>query len=269
MLNPAEFLEKYTEIGEKKASSGVKKLLLAGILAGFAIGIGSAVTAAASYSVESASIAKLISGVLFPLGLIMVLMTGAELFTGNCLMLISIRERRIRVGGMVRNLVLVYLGNFVGSVLLAWALRTFSGPHMADGLVLKMISTAAAKCSFTFIEALGLGILCNILVCTAVMMALCAEDSVGRAVGVFGPVCCFVICGFEHCVANMYYIPAGLLALTLPGAGAVVTAAGLDISALTWGNFLLGNLLPVTIGNLLGGLAFAWLLWSAHHKKSA
>lgn len=269
MLNPAQFLDKYNEIGEKKAATGPKKLLLAAILAGFIIGIASAVTMAASYSVEASSLAKLISGVLFPLGLIMVLMTGADLFTGNCLLLIPVHARRIRASRMARNFVLVYLGNFAGAILLAGAMRIFSGPHMADKLLVKIISTAATKCSYSFTEALGLGILCNILVCMAVMMGLCAEDATGRAVGIFAPICCFIICGFEHCVANMYYIPAGLLTLTLPNAGAAVAAAGLDISALTWGNFLVGNLLPVTIGNLLGGFAFAQLLWSANHKQSA
>lgn len=269
MLNPAQFLDRYTEIGEKKVATGPKKLLLAAVLAGFIIGMASATTMAAGYSVEAPSLAKLISGVLFPLGLIMVLMTGADLFTGNCLLLIPVHAQRIRAGGMVRNLILVYLGNFAGSILLAGAIRAFSGPHMADALVVKIISTAAAKCSYSFTEALGLGILCNILVCMAVMMGLCAEDATGRAVGIFAPICCFIICGFEHCVANMYYIPAGLLALSLPGAGAAVTAAGLDTSALTWGNFLLGNLLPVSIGNLLGGFAFAQVLWSVNRKQSA
>lgn len=269
MLSPAEFLELYTGIGEKKAGASVLKLLTMAVLAGFTIGVGGAVTAAATFAVENASAAKIISGVLFPMGLAMVLMTGAELFTGNCLMLISLLERRIRLRGLLRNFALVYLGNFLGSVLLAWAIRVFSGPQMADGLVVKIVSTAAAKCALPFGRAVGLGVLCNVLVCIAIMMALCAKDAIGRMAGAFVPICCFVICGFEHCVANMYFIPAGLLALTLPKSGQIVAGAGLDVSALTWGNFFLHNLLPVSIGNLLGGCGFALMIWAAHRTPSA
>jgi len=268
MLSPAEFLESYAGIGERKAGAGVLKLLLSGILAGFAIGVGGAVTTAATFSIKNTSVAKIIGGVLFPLGLIMVLITGAELFTGNCLMTISLFERRIHLKGMLRNLAVVYLGNFLGALLLAWAMISFSGPGMASGLILKTVSTAAAKCALPFGRALGLGILCNILVCAAVMMALCAKDIIGRAVGAFGPVCCFVICGFEHCVANMYFIPAGLFARTMPDCGQLAAGAGIDISALTWGNFLLHNLIPVTIGNLLGGCGLAALIWAMHRKTT-
>jgi len=268
MLSPAEFVESYAGIGERKAGAGVLKLLLSGILAGFAIGVGGAVTTAATFAIENASAAKIIGGVLFPLGLIMVLITGTELFTGNCLMTISLFERRIHLKGMLRNLAVVYLGNFLGALLLAWAIISFSGPGMASGLILKTVSTAAAKCALPFGRALGLGILCNILVCAAVMMALCAKDIIGRAVAAFGPVCCFVICGFEHCVANMYFIPAGLFARTMPDCGQLVAGAGIDISALTWGNFLLHNLFPVTIGNLIGGCGFAALIWATHRKTT-
>lgn len=269
MKRPAEFVESYAGIGERKARAGVGRLFLSGILAGFAIGVGGAVTAAATSSIENASAAKIIGGVLFPLGLIMVLLTGAELFTGNCLMTISLLERRIRLKGMLRNFAAVYLGNFLGALLLAWAILSCSGPGMADGLVLKIVSTAAAKCALPFGRALGLGILCNILVCAAVMMALCAGEVMGRAAGAFGPICCFVICGFEHCVANMYFISAGLFALTLPDCGQLAAEAGIDLSALTWDNFLLHNLLPVTLGNVLGGCGFAVLIWAAHRKIPA
>lgn len=269
MLSPAEFVESYAGIGARKADAGVGRLLLSGILAGFAIGVGGAVTTAATFAVENASAAKLISGVLFPLGLIMVLLTGAELFTGNCLMTISLLKRRIRLRGMLRNFVAVYLGNFMGALLLAWAMILLSGPGMADGLILKTVSTAAAKCALPFGRALGLGILCNILVCAAVMMALCARDVMGRAVGAFGPICCFVICGFEHCVANMYFISAGLFSRALPDCGRLAAEAGIDLSALTWDNFLLHNLLPVTLGNILGGCGFAALIWATHRKTPA
>lgn len=269
MLSSAEFLDSYVGIGEKKVGATTLKLLLLGILSGFAIGMGAAVTSAATFAIDNPSAAKIISGTLFPLGLIMVLFTGAELFTGNCLMTISLLERRIRLNGMLRNLIIVYFGNFVGSILLAAAIVYCAGPGMATGLVVKTVSVAAAKCTLPFGKAVILGILCNILVCIAVMMALCSKDAVGRAVGAFGPICCFVICGFEHCVANMYYIPAGLLTMNIPACAQAAAAAGLDTTALTWGNFFLHNLFPVTIGNILGGCGFAALLWAANRKPRA
>lgn len=269
MLSSAEFLDSYVGIGEKRAGATTLKLLLLGILSGFAIGMGAAVTSAATFAIDNPSAAKIISGTLFPLGLIMVLFTGAELFTGNCLMTISLLEQRIRLKGMLRNLIIVYFGNFVGSILLAAAIVYCAGPGMATGLVVKTVSVAAAKCTLPFGKAVILGILCNILVCIAVMMALCSKDAVGRAVGAFGPICCFVICGFEHCVANMYYIPAGLLTMNIPACAQAAAVAGLDTTALTWGNFFLHNLLPVTIGNILGGCGFAVLLWAANCKPRA
>lgn len=267
MLSPTEFVESYAGIGEKKASNRSIRLLLLGILAGFAIGIGGAVTTTASYAIENPSVAKIICGLLFPLGLIMVILTGMELFTGNCLMTISLLERRIGLKGFLRNLTVVYLGNFCGSLILAASIAAFNGPSMAEGLILKMVTTAAAKCALPFGRALGLGILCNVLVCIAVMSSLCAKDVAGRAVGAVGPIICFVICGFEHCVANMYFIPAGLLVLTVPGSAQIIADAGVDISALNWGNFFLQNLLPVTIGNFIGGCGFAAMIWAGHKKS--
>ena len=267
MLSPADFVESYAGIGEKKASAQLAKLLMLAILAGFAIAIGGAVTTIASYSIDSPSVAKLICGVLFPLGLFMVVMTGAELFTGNCLMTISMLERRIGLRGMLRNLTTVFIGNFIGALLVAVSIAVFSGPKMADMLVVKIVTTAAAKCSLSFAGAVVLGVLCNILVCLAVMSALCAKDVVGRAMGAFGPVCCFVICGFEHCIANMYYIPVGLLVRTVPECTQIIAEYGIDLSALTWRNFFLQNLLPVTIGNIIGGCGFAALIWAGHRKK--
>lgn len=262
MLSPAEFVESYLQIGEKKANAKTGRLFLLAILAGFAIGMGAAVTTAASGAVENPSLAKIICGTLFPLGLMIVVLTGAELFTGNCLMTIPLLGGRIGLGGIARNLTIVYFGNFAGALALAAGIAFASGPAMADWQVVKTVTTAAAKCSLPFGRALVLGILCNLLVCIAVMCALCAKDVTGRILGSFGAICMFVVCGFEHCVANMYYIPAGLFAKNL------AVCSSLDLSALTWGNFLVGNLLPVTLGNLIGGCGFAALIWFGHRKAA-
>lgn len=267
MFSPAEFVDNYANIGAGKAKAPAVKLLLLGFLAGLYIALGGAVTNTAAHAVANVSAARIICGLLFPFGLIMVILTGAELFTGNCLIPISVLEKKATVGGMVRNLVLVYLGNFAGALALA-AACAFCGQldYSAGGLAVFTVKLAAAKCALPFGSALVLGILCNVLVCAGVVCSLCAKDVAGRAVGAFVPVAVFVICGFEHCVANMYYIPAGLFAMSVPKYAALVQAAGLDVSALTWGNFLVGNLLPVTLGNIIGGMGLAVILWTAHKK---
>ena len=168
----------------------------------------------------------------------------------------------------MRNWILVYLGNFLGALLVAAGCVWFGQlNYSAGGLAVYTIRLAAGKCALPFLNGFGLGILCNVLVCLGVLLALSATDAAGRFMGAFLPVCYFVICGFEHCVANMYYIAAGMLALQNPQYLQLAQEAGVDLSALTVGNFLLGNLLPVTLGNILGGAGLAALLWYAHLKK--
>lgn len=267
MLSPAEFVDSYAAIGANKSKSPAYRLLLLGVLAGFFIGMGGVVTNTASFAIENVSVSKIVCGLLFPFGLVMVILTGAELFTGNCLITISVLEKRTALAGMLRNLALVYVGNFVGSAALA-AACVFGGQlNLGDGaLAVATIKVAAAKCSLPFSHAVVLGVLCNILVCTAVMIALSAKNVPGKFIGAFLPVCFFVLCGFEHCVANMYYVPAGLYALSVPQYAQLATDAGLDVSALSWGGFLAHNLLPVTIGNILGGCGYAALIWRAQRK---
>ena len=183
MLNSSDFVESYTAIGGKKANSPTFRLLLLGILAGFLIGMGSAVTNVAVHSMANVSAAKVIGGLLFPFGLIAVILTGAELFTGNCFLIMPALPRQIRIGAMLRNLVLVYLGNLIGAIALA-AAYCFSGQMNLSGghLAVYTMKVAAAKCSLSFESAVVLGILCNILVCIGVMCALCAKDVAGRLV---------------------------------------------------------------------------------------
>ena len=270
MLSPAEFIGSYAGIGEKKAKSPVWKLLLLGILAGFLIGMGGVASTVASHALESASAVRLASGLIFPFGLVMVILTGAELFTGNCLITISVLEKRVPLAGMVYNLVFVYIGNFIGSLLLA-AACAFSGQMNYNNSVLavSVIKTGVAKCSLTFGRATVLGILCNLLVCIGVMCALCGKDIIGRAVGAYLPVAFFVIAGFEHCIANMYYVPAALFAKSVPAYASLATEAGVDLGALSWSAFIGHNLIPVTIGNIIGGCAFAALIWAGHRTKAS
>lgn len=264
MLTTKDFVSRYANIGCGKVHAPWKKLLLLSVLAGFFIAMGGAAAGTASYAITNASAARIISGMLFPFGLIMVIFTGAELFTGNCLITISVLEKTCGPLEMFRNLLIVYVGNFAGAGLLA-AAWVYSGQlELSSGaLAQAVVKTATAKCSLPFDRALILGILCNILVCAAVMCALCAEDGAGRAIGALVPVAFFVICGFEHCIANMYYIPAGLLALSRYPS----LMAELDTVDLTVMHFLLNNLFPVTIGNIIGGCGFAALIWGGHQKS--
>lgn len=260
MLSPAEFVPFYAQIGTKKCTNNTLRLFLAAVLAGFFIATGAVAASTASFGIDSLSIARVVSGLLFPFGLVMVILTGAELFTGNCLITISLLERKASLAGMVRNLVIVYLGNFAGAALLAAAI-VYSGAFSNGALGVYVIRTAANKCALPFGRAVVLGVLCNILVCAGVMCSLCGKSLPGRAVGAFIPVSFFIIGGFEHCVANMYYIPAGMLASGVPGCAALAVETGVDLSGLTVAG-MLHNLIPVTVGNILGGCGFGALIWA-------
>ena len=169
---------------------------------------------------------------------------------------------------MLRNLGYVYLGNLIGSI--AAAALFYAGGSWnlgGGGLALATVKTAAAKCSLPFGKAFLLGIACNVLVCMAVTMALSAKDLPGRIMGAYFPIFLFVICGFEHCVANMYYIPAGMLAMKMPGVAEMAAEAGLAVDKLTIGGFLLRNLLPVTLGNTVGGMLLGLAFHFCHRGK--
>ena len=223
----------------------------------------------AAVSVESASVGKFIGACIFPGGLTMVLLAGSELFTGNCLLTISLLQKEIKFGGMIKNWVWVYIGNFIGAGLVALAIVVCGQVGLfGNGMAVSVISTAVAKTSMSFGAALIKGILCNFLVCIAVWIAFAAKDVVGKIVGLFFPIMMFVLCGFEHSVANMYYIAAGLFAIKVPAYADAATAAGVDFSNLNVGSFLGGNLLPVTIGNIIGGaICVGCVYWAVYLKK--
>ena len=253
-FSPAEVAKNYINVGKGKVNTPIPKMFLLAILAGAFIAIGGAASTAAAATVESPSAAKLVTACVFPGGLAMVLLAGSELFTGNCLLSLPLLEREITAGGMLKNWLFVYLGNFVGACLVAAGVvfgHTLS--LYSNGMALSVLSTAAAKCSLSFGDALIRGILCNFLVCIAVWISFAAKDVAGKIVGLFFPIMMFVLCGFEHSVANMYYISAGLFAKLVPAYAEAAASAGIDLSALTAGRFLGANLLPVTIGNILGG----------------
>jgi len=264
MLNPGEFIKRYAEAGRKKAQAPAPRLFLLALLAGAFIALAGAAANTAVFGLGTVSLTKLVSALLFPFGLIMVVFSGAELFTGNCLLLIAGLEGSARWRDILKNLGIVYLGNFAGATLTA-AACVYAGQLSLGGgaLAAYTITVAAGKCGLGFGRALLLGLLCNVLVCAGVVFAFMAGSAPGKAIGAYAPVCLFVLCGFEHSIANMYYIPAGLLAMGIPEYAAL--AAG-SAETLSWTAFLLNNLLPVTLGNLAGGLGFALLLWLCHGR---
>ncbi len=262
MFTPTEVVQNYIEAGCTKAGRSAGKTFILGILAGAFIALGAATANTAVHAMDNVGLARMVSGLLFPFGLAMVILLGAELFTGNCLICTTVLHRRTSVLRMLRNWVLVFVSNFVGAGLVAAGCAFFGQlNYSAGGLAVYTIKVAAAKCALPFQNALVLGILCNLLVCAGVLCSLSAKDTPGRILGAYIPVAFFVICGFEHSIANMFYVPAGLFALLNPNYAALAQEAGIDFSALTWGNFLAGNLLPVTLGNIIGGVALGFILY--------
>jgi len=211
--------------------------------------------------------AKLIGGAVFSVGLMLVVIAGAELFTGNNLIFLSVLDRQVSVGKWLRNWTIVFLANFAGSLLLV-LLMYWSGLWKTNGNLVgaTALSIANAKVNLTFLQGFARGILCNWLVCLAVWMAVSAGTVIGKVFAIFFPIMAFVASGFEHSVANMFFIPMGL---ALKGQTAIVTAAGLTdkLAHLTVGGMVM-NLIPVTLGNIIGGAFFvATLYWMVYIRK--
>ena len=238
-LSPAEIGEVWIGNGVKKASLSIGKMLVLGIFAGIFIGFGAhgflLATGIGKGALSEAMIAKLIGASVFPAGLMMVILCGAELFTGNNLMTLALMDKKITIKGLLTNWVVVYIGNLIGSVLLAFVLAK-SGLY-ADAVLDKALAVAQAKVGMSFSAALIRGILCNILVVLACWMQAGSKEMIGKIFAIWFPIMLFVFAGFEHSVANMNYIPLGIF-------------LGADVS---WGQMFINNLLPVTLGNIIGG----------------
>ncbi|MCL2402095.1 MAG: formate/nitrite transporter family protein [Oscillospiraceae bacterium] len=272
---PKEIAQNYIATGVAKAQLPISKMLVLGILAGIFIamaGVGSLV-APASIVQTNPSIARLIGGSVFPGGLAMVLLAGSELFTGNNLLIIPVLQREITLSKMLRNWLFVYIGNFAGAMLVAW-LTAYGGTMSLfnNAVAANAINTAYVKSTMTFMDGIARGILCNILVCAAVWMSFSAKDSGGKFLALFMPIMLFVLNAFEHSIANMYYGPVGLFAMRNPTyAAAAESAFGLNLSNLTWGNWLWYNLVASTIGNIIGGMVIIgisyWFIFLREPKK--
>ena len=265
-LLPADIARKAEAVGVQKTRMNVPSLLALAVLAGAFIALGgmfATTVLAGADGVVPFGISRLLSGVVFCLGLILVVVGGAELFTGNTLMVMAWAAGEVRLREMLRAWAIVYIGNFVGAVGTA-ALVFLSGQYLAGkGSVAGVaLNLALAKVSLSFDHALFLGILCNVLVCLAVWLAFGARSTTDKVLALLFPVSAFVVAGFEHSVANMYLIPLGLFIKAWAPAAlwAEIGGDAANYAALTWPAFFV-SLIPVTIGNIIGGGVLVGLVY--------
>lgn len=264
MLKPNEICDAAVGAGCTKAKLRVSQQAILGMLAGAFIAIGGAVSAVVSHSITNVGLSKFAGGAVFPVGLILVVICGAELFTGNCLMTVPLAGKEIKFGPMIKNWVIVYIFNFVGSVLIAFLVFKAGVFGMNSGkLGGTVIKVASTKAALPFWTAFCSGILCNFLVCLAVWGAFAAKDIVSKVVIIWFPIMAFVTCGFEHCVANMYYLTAGMFAKSNPS---FVAASGLSQDKIINGMGIVHNLIPVTLGNIVGGVVLVGISYFMVYK---
>jgi formate transporter len=265
-LVPQAMAEKMETVGQAKVSLGPLRMFALAVLAGAFIALGAifATTITTGTGVLPFGVSKLLGGLVFCLGLILVIGAGAELFTGNALIVMAWAHRRVSTGNLLRNWFIVYIGNFVGAVLTALMLFLSRQYTFGNGAIgLNALNIANHKVGLDFVQALLLGIFCNALVCLAVWLCIGARSATDKILAIIFPITAFVAAGFEHSVANMYFIPIGLF--IKDGAGpefwGQVGQTAADYADLTWGSFLVDNLLPVTIGNIIGGAVMVGLVY--------
>lgn len=240
---PSEIIKLYSLMGSTKVYQPLFKTFILAIFAGAFIALGALGSQIISCGVVPVAFGRALSGLIFPIGLAMVVIAGGELFTGNCLLFIPVLDRQISWSDFAKNLVIVYIGNLVGSLFIAFIANFGHILSLYNGeLVKSVVTTAAVKANIPFFDGFLKGILCNVLVCIAVWASQAAEELSGRIIALYLPIFLFIVCGFEHSVANMYFIPAGMMAQFVYGAETHISILG-----------FLWNLLPVTLGNLVGG----------------
>ena len=274
-LLPSEMAAKAERIGVKKARLNPVSVFVLAVLAGAFIALGavfSTTVVAGAGSVLPFGVTRLLAGVVFSLGLILVVIGGAELFTGNNLIVMAWAHRTVTTRLLLKNWVIVYAGNFVGA-LITVLIVFLSGQYQFGGGTVgaAALSTANAKMGYDFLQAMALGIMCNALVCLAVWLTYSARTVSDKILAIVPPITAFVAAGFEHSIANMYFVPMGLL-IRAGAPQSFWTAIGktaADYGNLTWDRFLINNLLPVTIGNIIGGAlmvgAVYWFVYLRPH----
>jgi len=286
-LLPPEMAQKAEAVGVKKANTPVLNMFVLAVLAGAFIALGAifaTTISAGSIAVKAPDgsvayttgltfgVTKLLTGLGFSLGLILVLVGGAELFTGNNLIIMAYSSGKVSLGSLLKNWVIVYVGNFVGSILTAYIMfltRQYTSGSGAIGL--NILNIGESKTSLDFVQAIALGIMCNAMVCLAVWLCYSARTTTDRILSIIFPITGFVAAGFEHSVANMYFIPMALFVKTMgdPKFFEVIKKTPADFPHITWGNFFISNLVPVTIGNIIGGaIMVGFVYWFVYLRTS-
>lgn len=259
-----------TEVGRVNMPLG--KMIILGIMAGMFIAGGAAASNVAMHAMGNVGVSRLLGGIIFGVGLMMIVFIGGELFTGDCLLILGLMDKKYKVLSVIRVLVVVWLSNLVGAVIVA-VLVYFSGQwdYTAGLLGAFTIKVALGKSTMSFGAAFCSGIMCNIFVCGAVLMAAASKDIAGKVLAIFFPIMAFVVSGYEHCVANMYYIPAGILAkLNNSYVDKAMAEYGFDsdkLAQLNLKTFFVDSSIPVTLGNIVGGMLFVGVLLYLVHKK--
>ena len=289
-LLPSEMATRAEFVGVRKAEMPLVTMFALSVLAGAFIALGAifaTTVLAGGISVKDAQgatvltsalpygINRLLAGLVFCLGLILVVVGGAELFTGNNLIVMAWASGKVTSTALLRNWGIVYIGNFIGSIGTA-VMIFFSKQYMFSGgaIGLTSLNIANAKVELGFVQAIALGILCNALVCLAVWMTFSARSTTDKILAIIFPISAFVAAGFEHSIANMYFIPIGLFIKNYAGPEfwEMIGKTPADYASLTWGSFFVDNLLPVTLGNIIGGAilvaAIYWMIFLRPSKKS-
>lgn len=264
--SPKEIAEKVENVGVTKARLPFLSVVMLGILAGAFIGLGAMYfTLVTSDKSLSFGISRLLGGLTFSLGLILVVIAGAELFTGNNLLVMAWVNKRISTSEVIKNWLIVFAANFIGSIGIVLLVILSNHWKMADNSInsigLYAVNIAAYKTSLSFGEAFFKGILCNLLVCLAVWLTLAGRSVIDKIIAIIFPISAFVACGFEHCVANMYFIPLGIL---LHKMGLISTPNNTEGLTL-WG--FVHNLIPVTLGNIIGGSVLVALVYYVIYRR--
>lgn len=276
---PAKMASRMEEVGVTKANLNFWTMFALAVLAGAFIGTGGIYFTVVTTGLAAAGIpygiVRLLGGLVFCLGLIAVVVGGAELFTGNNLIIMAFANGRVALAQLLRNWGIVYLGNFVGSILTALVMffaRQYASSSGAVGA--NALAIANAKCNLQFFQALALGVMCNALVCLAIWLCASARSTTDKILAILFPISAFVAAGFEHSIANMYFIPIGLFIKAWAPAAfwEAIGKTPADFAHLTWSAFFLKNLLPVTVGNIIGGAGFVglayWFIYLRPQKKA-
>ena len=272
-IMPADMALRAEQAGVRRASMDSVTVLVLGIMGGGFVSFGAifATTVSAGAGSLSFGVVRLLIGLVFSTGLIMVVIAGAELFTGNILIVMAWASRKVTTRRMLKNWLIVFVGNSIGALAIAMLMFLTTQYTFGAGAVgLTALSVANAKAELAFVPALTLGIMCNALVCLAVWMCYSARTTADRVLTIIPPITAFAAAGFEHSIANLYFIAMGLFIKNWAGDAFwhSIGKTAADFPALTWSNFLLGNLLPVTIGNIIGGsLLVGAVYWFVYLRK--